>query len=149
MTDTEKQLSFQNTMIIIILRLLILILHPSPFFFSHEADEDIIRLPLGKALGPIEEDEINVPMTLGVFRDKGSRRWSMAWYEALVQRWQGASVVVAWVAPGGILAFVAAGGVVAAVVGGRGQCMFSPMPSDTLCVVTNFSLHRVTVKRLT
>ena len=24
----------------------------------------------------VEEDEINVPMMLGVFRDKGSRRWS-------------------------------------------------------------------------
>ena len=63
----------------------------------------------------LEEDAINVPMTLGVFRDKGSGRWSMAWYEALVQRWQGAVVVVAWVAPGGILAFVAAGCVVAVV----------------------------------
>ena len=25
---------------------------------------------------PRKEDEINVPMTLGVFKDKGSRRWS-------------------------------------------------------------------------
>ena len=33
----------------------------------------------------------------------------------VVQRWQGAVVVVAWVAPGDVLAFVAAGGVVAVV----------------------------------
>ena len=39
----------------------------------------------------------------------------MAWYEALVQRWQEAVVVEAWFAPGGFLAFVAAGGVVAVV----------------------------------
>ena len=39
----------------------------------------------------------------------------MAWYAALVRRWQGAVAVEAWVLPGGGVASFAAGGVVAVV----------------------------------
>ena len=44
---------------------------------AHQCTCEIMSLIVAYYIRGHEEDEINVPMTLSVFRDKGSGRWSM------------------------------------------------------------------------